>query len=46
MVLEMVTPRQADVIITGALEGAKEAVEAGTTVMAVALSIGTRAQLA
>ena len=33
-------------IITGTLEWAKEAVEAGTVVMVVALSIGTGALLA
>ena len=44
--LEAITPRQSAVIITGALEGAKELVETGTSVLAVALGVGTRAWLA
>ena len=43
-VLEVVTPGQATMITTGALEGAKEVTEAGTSVVAVAL--GPRTQLA
>ena len=46
MVLEAVTPRQVAIIIIVALEEAREATEARTAVMALALNIGTRAHSA